>query len=173
MKIIEGMKKIKDLLKKSDDILTKVKTYSAYMSFESPTYGKDSSEQTKQVSEWVQSYEDIMKEILKLRTCINRTNLSTHVTIELGGKQVTKSITEWIYRRKELSAKCMNVWMALTDKNLREGKLQDSMGAAIEAKIIRCYEPKKRDEMIEMYRSEPSKIDSTLEVVNAVTDLME
>lgn len=168
MKIIEGMKKIKDLQKKADDLVSKIKNYCVHANCETPTY----ADQKGQIDTWLQSYEDILKEILKLRYSINKTNINTQVTIELGGKPVTKSITEWIYRRKDLANKSILAWQALTDKGLKEGQFKDTQGNLLDIKIVRCYDPKKRDDMIELYRSEPSIIDSTLEVINAVTDLI-
>jgi hypothetical protein len=43
----------------------------------------------------------------------------------------------------------------------------------IEKKIVRHFDPAERDRMRELYRSEPTIIDSTLETVNATTDLIE
>ena len=41
-----------------------------------------------------------------------------------------------------------------------------------EVRVRRYYDPAQRDEKLELYRSEPSTIDATLEVSNAVTDLI-
>ena len=38
-----------------------------------------------------------------------------------------------------------------------------------EVKIVRYFDPVERDRMIALYRSEPSLIDGTLEIVNATT----
>lgn len=169
MKIIEAMKKIKDLQIKADDYRAKVKQYCAIQSIETPMYGKD---QAKKIEEWLQGHGDIIKEILTLRTAIQRTNLATNVSIELGGKAVTKSIAEWIHRRRDLANLDKSVWECLTDRGLKEGLLQNSQGEKIEVKLVRYYNPTERDEKMELYRSEPSIIDSTLEVTNAVTDLI-
>ena len=40
-------------------------------------------------------------------------------------------------------------------------------------KIRRYYDPRERDRMVELYADEPKVIDSSLEVVNAITDLAE
>lgn len=170
MKLIEAMKKIKDLQIKAEDLKKKVSQFCAIQSVETPLYGKDQAEKIK---EWLQGYGDILKEILKLRISVQRTNLDTDVTIELDGKQVTKSIAEWIHRRKDLAGLEQQLWSSLTDRGLKEGILQNSQGEKVEVKIVRFYEPSQRDKFIELYRSEPSKIDSTLEVVNAVTELIE
>jgi len=170
MKLIEAMKKIKDLQRKAEDLRGKVGQHSAQLSVETPVYG---DRQRDQVREWLQAHSDIMREILKLRKNIQATNLKTDVTIELGDKQVTKTIAEWIHRRRDLAGLDQQMWAKLTDRNLKEGVATDSQGQKIEVKIVRNYDPAERDRMQELYRSEPSRIDATLEVVNAVTDLME
>ena len=169
MKLIQALKKIKDLQIKADDLKNKVSKFCADLNFETPMY----ADQKKQISEWIQAHSDITKEVLHLRIAIQTTNLQTNVTIELGGKQVVKTIAEWIHRRKDLAKQEMSIWAALTDKNLREGNAADSTGTVREVKIRRYFDPEQKDKMVELYRSEPSVIDSTLEVVNAVTDLIE
>lgn len=169
MKIIEAMKRIKHLQEKCADLRTKVAQYCADMDFETATY----ADQKGQIDEWLQSHSDTLREIAKLRVAIARTNLATSVTIELGGKQVTKTLSEWIHRRKDLAKLDLDMWSKLTDKNLREGTVNTSAGTAREVKIRRYYDPKRRDEMMAMFRAEPSIVDGSLEVVNAVTDLIE
>ena len=170
MKLIQAMKQVKDLLRKAEDIRGKIATHCAYNSIETPTYG---DKQRETVAGWLQSHDDILKEVLRLRRAIQWTNLETAVTIELDGKQVTKSIAEWIHRRRDLAKLSQEAWGKLGDKNLREGTMMNSLGEKVEVKIVRAYDPATRDRMLELYRSEPSVIDATLEVVNAITDLVE
>src|ERR1700688_3580412 len=99
MKLIQAMKKIKDLATKAEDLRKKVTNHSADLTIETPQY----PDQRRQVAEWVQAHGDILKEILHLRFCIQKTNIATPVSIELGGKHVTKSIAEWIHRRRDLA----------------------------------------------------------------------
>ena len=169
MKLIEALKKKKELLRKADDLRNKVSKYCAHMSFETPTY----PEQKKQVEEWIQSHHDVIKEIEHLQVSVQNTNLKTPVTIEIGGKTVTKPIAAWILRRRELSQLDLSCWQKLTDRNLKEGVYNDSQQNKIDAKITRCYDPVERDKKVELYRTEPTTIDSTLETVNATTDLIE
>lgn len=124
-------------------------------------------DQARQVSEWIQ-------EILKLRVAIQRTNLCTNVTIELGGQQVIKSIAEWIHRRRDLANLERDAWKGLTDRNLREHNMQAAPGGPVtEIRVRRYYQPAERDVKIALYNSEPSVIDGALEVANATTDLLE
>ncbi len=170
MKIIEAMKRIKHLQEKCADLRVKVGQYCADMDFETPTYEPD---QKAQITEWLQSHADTVQEIARLRVAISRTNLATVVTIELSGRQVQKTIAEWIHRRKDLSKLDLEMWSKLTDRNLREGTMNTSTGTPKEVKIRRYFDPRMRDAAMASYKAEPSIIDGHLEVVNAVTDLIE
>lgn len=169
MKIIEALKKTKDLERKADDLISKIEKHSAITNLETPVY----TNQKKQIAEWLQSHNDVLKEILKLRIAIQKTNLETEVTIEIGNKQVTKTIAEWIHRRRDLAEKNKRAWLSLTDRNIQEGIVKSPSGDPIEIKITRYYDPVEKDNKIEEYASEPNIIDSKLEIVNAITDLIE
>jgi len=169
MKIIQALKLCKDLEKKADDYIAMVRDHCAISSVETQKY----ADQKEQVRQWIQGHSDILKEILRLRTAIQRTNLQTNVTVELQGKQVTKTIAEWIHRRRDLANKEMALWNAIGDKGIKEGMANGPSGQPIEIKIVRFYEPGKREEMRMALSSEPSTIDAHLEIANAVTDLIE
>lgn len=169
MKLIEALKQIKDLQRKAEDLREKVGHHSSHLSHETPVY----PDQKGQVSEWIQAHRDILKEVLRLRVAIQATNLATDVTIELGGKAVTKSIAAWIHRRRDLANADEAMWRQLTDRNLKEGIMKQSTGEEVQVKIVRCYDPAERDKSIDLFSSEPSLVDARLEVVNAVTDLIE
>lgn len=170
MKLIEAMKKIKELQIKASDLRKKVGTYCADQTHETPVYGDN---QKAQIFEWVQSHSDVLKEILKLRLAIQKTNIQTKVTMELGEKQVTKTIAEWIHRRRDLATLEQTMWNGIGDRGLKEGNIKTSTNESVEVKIRRYYDPVTRDKNVELYRTEPSVIDRTLEVSNAVTDLIE
>jgi hypothetical protein len=163
------MKKLKDLNGKAEDLRGKVAQYCADLNIETPLY----PDQRGKVAEWIQSHSDILKEILSLRVAIQRTNLATDVAIEIDGKQVTKSVAEWIHRRRDLAKLEMDIWTKLGDRNLKEQNIQTGPGQPVtEVRIRRYFDPVERDRKRELYRSEPSVIDSTLEVVNATTELI-
>ena len=107
-------------------------------------------------------------------TAIARTNLQTVVAIDLGdGHKPTKTIAEWVWRRREYAAIDLATWSKLTDRGLKEGNLPTTTGQATPVTIERHYDPKQRDQMMAEYRNEPHAIDAALEVVNAVTELVE
>lgn len=172
MKIIEGLKAIKELKRKADDLRSKIAKHSAYKSTESAVYGSK-EDQRKQVKEWLQAHFDLMKEIERLTLAVHKTNLETEVEISIGGKIVKKSIAAWILRRKELANYELAAWRGLTDRQITEGYESTSAGEKVEVKIIRCYDPKEKDVQVGIFSEEPMIINSRLEVVNAITDLVE
>lgn len=170
MKLIQAMKKLKDLNIKGDDLRKKVMQHASDLSIESPVY----ADQKRQVAEWIQSHGDILKEILHLRVSIQRTNLATRVDVELDGKRITKTIAEWIHRRRDLANLEQGMWAQLTDRGLKEQNLVTAAGGPVtEIRIRRYFDPAERDRKMEIYRTEPSVIDGTLEIVNATTELLE
>lgn len=166
------MKLIKELQKKAEDLRGKVALHSADMSLETPLY----TDQKRQVSEWIQAHSDVLKEILKLRIAVQRTNLATNVDLQLGGKTVTKSIAEWIHRRRDLATLELEIWGKLTDRGIKEGQLiPASIPGAPHTPVTvrRYYDPTEKDAKMELYRAEPGVIDRTLEVVNATTEVID
>lgn len=172
MKIIEAMKEAKDIDAKVQDLQEKIRRYCADQSHETPVYGTVDGQRAK-IKEWLQGVHDSCLRAERLRILIQKTNLVTPVTIELGGKAITKSIAEWILRRVKYSKMEHSAWSVLSDRNLKEGKTVTSTGDPLMVVVRRYYDANERDMMIEMYRSEDSIIDRTLEVINAKTDLVE
>lgn len=170
MKIIEAMKKIKANKEKIEDLQGKIGQYCANLNFETPTYG---TETPNKIREWLQSCDDISKDNARLLVAIQKTNLATPVTIQLGDNSVTKSIAEWVWRRREYAAVDLATWSKLGDRNLKEGQTVNSTNEKVDVRIVRHFDPVQRDKMVAIYRSEPYLIDGSLEVVNAVTDLVE
>ncbi len=169
MKIIEALKKTKDLARKADDLLGKIQHYCCDMDYENPTY----PDQKGQINSWLQAHKDVIKEIGRLKFCIQKTNVLTQVTIHFDNTEVTKSITEWIERRKSLAAAERQAWSRLGNKNLKDVRLQNTSGVVYDSKVRYYYDPVQKDKMMELLASEPSLIDSKLEIINATTDLIE
>jgi|SRR5215475_13024008 len=172
MTIIEAMKKVKANLVKLTELQNKIGLYSAHTSLEaaSTPYGDKTYEK---VDEWTKACESITQENANLRLRIQMTNLTTNVTIPLGGRDVTKPIAEWVLRRREYANLDFQTWARQTDRNLKIGQAPGSQGTPVEVKLIRNYDTEKRDKKMEMYQMEPHEINSKLEVVNATTELVD
>lgn len=170
MKIIEAMKRVKGNKEKIVDLQSKIGQFCANLNFETPTYG---TETPNKIREWLQSCNDLTQENIRLLCAIQRTNIATDVSVTLGERTVTKSIAEWIWRRREYAAFDLKTWQQLTDRGLKEGVGQNSSGTPVEVKLVRHFDPVQRDKKVAEFKSEPHEIDAALEVVNAVTDLVE
>lgn len=172
MKIIEAMKRVKNNEEKVTDLQNKIASCSANLSYETPIYGDETK---KKLLEFAQSCEDISQENVRLLCAIQRTNLQTKVTIEVGGKQVTKTVAEWVWRRRKYSKLDHNTWFQFNDRGLKskEGIINTSTGSPMEIKLIKHYDIDTVDNKRELYRSENHIIDSNLEIINATTDLIE
>lgn len=169
MKIIEALKKIKDLQRKADDIRKKISSCCAIMSFESPKY----KDQDVKICGWLQSHHDIVLEIEGLRYKIAKTNIETLVTIELGGKHIEKSIHRWLSRRRDLVDLDLGSWRSLTDRGLLDKQITGTSGDILNLKVVRFYNPETRDKNLDELQTEKSLIDGRLEIVNAITDIVE
>jgi antitoxin component HigA of HigAB toxin-antitoxin module len=174
MKIVEALKKIPDLQRKAEDIRVALARYCADLDNEKPEY-ETQEKQRAQISIWLQSHSDILKEIEILRTRIQKTNLETDVDIEVSeGKTVTKSIARWIHRRKDLSKLESEAWRCLTSRGLKpQGYQKEGEDGVKIANVRKYYDQRQRDKMLADLLSEKSLIDGRLEVINAVTDLLD
>lgn len=173
MKLIEALKKRNELKKKIDDINAKISKYCADHESETPTY-KTPEDQRKQIDSWIQSVRDITFEIEKLSLQISRTNNSTIIQIDLNGNLISKPISSWIIRRQDLINLETRSYEVLTNRGLTQ-KLLSIPGQAEKAfdNVRKYFDQATRDRKIEELTSEKSKIDSTLEIINATTDLVE
>jgi len=171
MKIIEALKKIKDLQRKASDLRDKMAKYSAKMSFEESTY----VDQRAKINSWMQAHHDIVMQIENLRERVAKTNIMTPVTIDLHGREITKSIHSWISRRRDLCDLDVAAWMKLTDRNLHDQAIRGTSdpSAVVEFRVVRFYDQEERDDKVDKYRSEKTIIDGKLEIVNAITDLLD
>lgn len=178
MKIIEAMKTIKEDRRKCDDLKAKISRYCADQSFETPSYGSP-EQQSLQIKEWLQSYADTVKNIETLTLAIQRTNMVTKVSIEINGNIIEKSISAWILRRGKakgqdgLAKLQAEAWRALSDRGLREGKAKNTSGDEYTVTVRKYFDQRTKDINLAIYEGEPYLIDRKLEVVNAVTDIVE
>ncbi len=173
MKIIEAMRRIKDNNVKINDLQAKIANNSANLDASPTEYGENTK---SQVASWVQACLDVVQENVKLGVSIQRTNLLTSVTISIGDNDVTKTIAEWVLRRRIYAAIDQATWSRLTNKNLQPMNYQVDVDGQKQIKVsnvVLNYNPVERDNAIAMYRSEPMLINSALEIVNATTDLIE
>jgi hypothetical protein len=171
MKIIEGLKKIKYLKKKIQDLHEKINRFSADNDCDAPTY----KDQTKQITEWTQSCSDLLKELSTLQFRIQKTNINTEISIELNGNVVTKSIYEWVHRVRDLIRDDLETWKSLNSSGMNEARKYNLPGTSVEYIVKRrlYFDPVIKDKKIEELNLETSLIHSKLEITNAITNLLD
>lgn len=169
MKLIEGLKTLKLHQKKIVEIQALIALNSARKSIEKSAY----KDPTAQVAAWIASSESHNFEAERLTRRIQLTNLSTQVTVTLNGQAITKSISEWVYRRRYGAPNALKTYRMLTDRNLKPEVMKQNDGSLLEIDVVRHFDSEHRDKMLSLYHDEPTIIDMALEIVNATTDLME
>lgn len=170
MKIIEAMKEVKLNDEKIVELRTRIKQTCSHTSLEKPLYGDETRDKIKK---WVQMCKDVSQRNIELLCAIQKTNMETPVTIQLGEKSVTKTIAAWIWRRRKYATQDLETMRSLSDKGLQEGFINPSGAETpVKVEIVRYYDPAARDDEADMYREEPHRIDAALEIVNATTDLI-
>jgi hypothetical protein len=170
MTLTEALKLLKLEKNKVLSDSNQIKEYSAKLSTDTSPYPDPKAK----VAEWVQSATDKIRFIEKLSEAIARTNLLTTVTIELEGKQITKSVAAWIVRRRELAALEATLYRSMTNKGLRAQLIAATVAGnpPTVVSVELAYDQNERDKKIDALSSEPTLIDSKLETVNATTLLI-
>lgn len=169
MKIVEALKKIKTNREKVYDLQNKIRDNAAHMESHKPEY-----ENVKQkVAEWLQAVRDIGLENETLIQRIQKTNLATNVTIELGGNQITKNISAWVVRRREGVDQEQGAYRVLTNRGLKPLPIKLANDEVKIDQVVLNFSPTVRDKVSADLMVEKSIIDGSLEIVNATTDLLE
>lgn len=175
MRLIEAMKSVKHTLRKMEDLKKKVSMYCADLDCMQPTYG-DANEQKKKVSEWLQMYHDLALKLTEIKRDIQNTNLNTPVTIKVGDDPVTRSIAEWVIRRREIIDLEVALYSVLSDRGLADKSLMTrSMledNKVKNARVRFYFDASERDKRLETLKTEKESIDTTLETINATTEVI-
>jgi len=168
--ITAALKQKKDLFLKASDLREKISALAAHMESEKSPLGYENPR--NQIKLWLQQHKDIMTEIEKLTVAIQLTNCLTQVPILLNENTVTKSITGWIVRRQKLAEHEQHAWVGLNTRLKPVITPKEKEGKSEVINVVYNFDVKERDVNVSLFRFEPTLIDSTLETVNATTELM-
>lgn len=172
MKIIEALKELPLIDKKLEKNNALIVSYAASVDAGTVHNGlkfASVEEQTNQVAALIQSSEDLVARKAKIRKALAKTNAT--MVVAIGAK--TKTITEWIEYRKGGLAALQSAYSRLKDDHVanevRNVKFDGTQGI----KIVRHYDEANRNAKLNEILELATKIDTTLETVNATTDLIE
>lgn len=173
MKIIEALKEIplieKKIKKNNEDVLR----YSATVDNGTPIlYFTTLEEQKQKVLSTVQSTKDLVSRRAALRRALALTNAKTEVTI-MG---LTKTITEWIEYRQFGLTKLKDTFGYIDQSNINARNAASKTpipDATVGIKVVALYPEEQKNEEMSFLLDLGNSIDTTLEITNATTDLVE
>ena len=156
MMILDGLKKIKILKKKVDKKAARIAENCCSFEGEEPFYD---------VRVLMQSHNDLLLEISKIKASIQHTNVVTKVS---GDKYDGFTIAELITHRHTVLPQRIAVLKTLSKAHKEnEGRYETP-----KRKVVMHYVPKEREDNIDKYEDELLDIDAVLDKCNMITNLI-
>lgn len=168
MKIIEALKKLRLIEKKMDGNNARITQYSSILSTERPIFETE-AKQRAEVTSLLQANMDLLKEYLRLKCDIEKTNLTVEVKTSIG----TYTIAELLILKRTLAQKARQTYEALQDGAAMMRMRNAPSTGDKPVQLIRMYDETVKNAGIRSWMEFHYEIDGTLEVVNATTDLIE
>lgn len=170
MKIIEALKElplIEKKITKNNELLQK---YSSYASHVGSDF-KNEKEQLAKVNSIIQANNDLVNRYLSLKRNLTLTN----ATVEVEINNLKLSIVEWLAYKTTCYKLLINSFDNLNISNAEQqfNKVKPNVKEGDTMSIIKCYVEQDKLAAKEKIQDTMDKIDSTLEIVNATTDLIE
>lgn len=169
MTVTEAMKRLRIIEKRMQDNCTSISTYSSSVSTEKPLFETEAA-QKKEVDSLIQANGDLLKEYLYLKKKIEETNLRT--TVEIGG--VGYIISDLLIIKRKLANTMVRTYRALNEEQGERRKGSTGIGPeGNRPYVVRFYDEKEKNEGLRKWQDLYDNIDSRLETINALTDLVE
>ncbi len=171
MKIIEALKELKLVEKRIQGNQEQITKYASYVNTDAPLLETE-LKQRAEVESLIQANNDLIIRYMELKQKVELTNLRTKVT--LGGKEWT--ISQLISLRRGLGKFYISTLQAVNPNTAMARMRQFSNGydATNPPKVILLWDEAKKNEQLKYWQQEVlDRIDPTLEIVNATTDLVE
>lgn len=171
MKIIEALKELPLIDKKIAKNIEFIKKYSAAVNNgRVQLFFADEATQKAQVQGFIQSNVDLIARKAALRRQLSLTNATVQVTI--SGQR--KTIAEWIEYRQHGLDFMKSTYGALDDTNANRVAMQTpNTNPAVGVTVVRFYEEEKKNQALAQVLDTQNSIDTSLEITNATTDLVE
>lgn len=174
MMIIEGMKRLRVIKKRMISNIESINKYAAIVSNERPMFGSE-DEQKKEVKQIIQSNLDLLKEGLKLKKRVERTNLQ--IVVEMDGEKYT--ISDMLILKREYVQLIVQTYDALNTNQAqmklnamsRQHHVAGQQGESL--RIDHMFDEKEKNKELRKWQDLYDNIDSRLEVINAITTLLD
>jgi len=169
MKIIEGMKELRIIEKKMLRNHGDITKYASLLSTERPLFETEDA-QKKEVKSLIQSNQDLMDNYLDLKQNLEYTNLMTKV--EMSGKEY--SISELLVLKRKLAKQMMETYSSLNDTVARNSLVRRPASKDEKTpEVLRLYREEDRNAGLRKWQDLYDNIDSRLEVINAMNDIVD
>jgi len=169
MKLIEAMKRLRVIEKRMAANSSSITLYASSVSTEKPLFETETV-QKKEVESLIQANGDLLSEYLRLKKQIEETNLRTVVTI--GG--IDYVISDLLIIKRKMAGFMLRTYRALNEEQANKRKVSASVGPdGTKAYTVRFYDEKGKNEGTRHWQDLYDNIDSRLETINALTDLIE
>lgn len=170
MKLVEALKiqkRISNRIAKNCELINK---YASRLSTEK-SYFESDDQQKAEIQQLLQSNKDLTERYLHIKKCIDYTNIV--MSIDIDGKRY--SITDLLNLKRTAIQYIRNGYQSLNDceTEKRMNRLYSSNSKSDSVTIERLYDEKVKNENIMYWNNLYDTIDSRLEVINSVTDLIE
>lgn len=178
MKIIEGLKELKQITEKLDKNADMISLYASALDNEKLPFETE-DKQRKQINEYIQSSKDLISRYLQLKTAIDKTNMETKVQFDFGTFTIHDLIL--LNPRNAKAARTGNYAGAMlaqpytaltTDQADRRLHMLNRNSSSDSIKVLRFYDEEAKNK--ELYRISDflGSISARLEVINATTDII-
>jgi len=169
MMIVECQKEIRLIKKKIKRNLKKIQEYSSAVSTE-PFPFETEEEQREQVDSLIQNNIELALRSVKLKKDMEYTSVLVEATID----GMTKTISEWIQIRRHEGQLCYRTYKAL---NTKQGDSRLRYAPPVQGgtlpQVVSFFDIRTRDNCLSWWHDVIEKIDSTIEVINATTEITE
>lgn len=169
MTVTEAMKRLRIIEKRMQANCVSISTYSSSVSTEKPLFETETI-QKKEVAGLIQANGDLLNEYLYLKKRVEETNLRT--TVEIGG--VSYIISDLLVIKRKLAQTMVRTYRALNDEQGERRKSSTGIGPdGASPHVVRFYDEKVKNEGLRKWQDLLDNIESRLETINALTDLVE
>lgn len=181
MTITEALAEIKTLMARANKKRQAVLNHTHRDSNAVDPLAKDGTSQADFVASGRQSIRDMEDRIVRIRTAIQSANLATSLTIGIGDRAITRTVTAWLNWRKEISV-VQREWMNMLNNQVVKARAEaqrfggSAVNAAVSAEIKERHMVVNFNEVelmadIENMEAVLGELDGKLSLVNATVKI--
>lgn len=168
MTLIEGLKRLRVILKRIEGNTAEITRYASKLSTEKGPFESD-EKQRSEVKSRIQANLDLVTEYLLLKDRVDRTNRLTTISIS----NVERALSDWLLLKRQLGQHVLSTYSAL-NKSDAEQRLRSAHTVGQERVTVeQLYDESEKNTSLRRWMDDLAEFDARLEVVNATTKLVD